>query len=352
METEEALSTEKALALIEYLHGQAISIPFALIRRVGGVDLAAFVAQAAWLSMHASQESDAQPGTRTGWFFLEQEGEGVAKSGLYKEMGSWERLLGISKKRQEALRSTLAHKGWLCELPSVTGQARGQKAKGDLQTAFLFIQRRGTPPRLYYKVDPVKYLGFLMQPIDSTKRSQKLPFEGGGMARTKKTKCAIRTSSKNPYVYKIKALKRKEINQISPPGQSSDSDGMGGASLDELFRAALWEAELDGKKRNRSWKYKVKVRLKNPDEDDIATWRAWRVEMDRSETTKTLLEKARKPVHSEVPDLSLVGREVRAKNGTTYQIAKGGAKIGGKFRHLAVIAKMISDGDLELLDAA
>lgn len=152
------LSRTQAEKLLEALSGNApgVFLSFELIRRLGGLDTAAFVSQAAWLSKNASDLD--------GWFFLEQEGEGVATTGIYGLLGSWESGLGISKSRQNAIRESMVAKGMLVELPSETAEKRrGSTPRGNVETAFMFVRRRGTPGRLHYRLDSAKYLDWLAQ---------------------------------------------------------------------------------------------------------------------------------------------------------------------------------------------
>lgn len=154
-----SMTYEQAAQLVEATDGPIIAIRPALLKKLSlGLEAAAFVSQAVWLSKNASIRDELE----RGWFFLEQEGDGVdKKDGLYKELGSWESALGLSKKDQENIRRRLLEKGYLYELPSESGKRRGELGKGNIETAFLFTQRRGTPPRLYYRVDLVKYINFL-----------------------------------------------------------------------------------------------------------------------------------------------------------------------------------------------
>lgn len=157
-----SLTYQQAAKLVEVTEGPAIAIRISLIKQLNlGLAAAAFVSQAAWLSKNASikDEDDEEKG----WFFLEQEGEGdKKKDGLYKELGSWESALGLSKKEQENIRRRLIEAGHLFEMPTESARRRGESGLGCRETAFLFTQRRGTPPRLFYKVDLVKYIKFLM----------------------------------------------------------------------------------------------------------------------------------------------------------------------------------------------
>lgn len=224
------LSRTQAEKLLEALSGNApgVFLSFELIRRLGGLDAAAFVSQAAWLSKNASDED--------GWFFLEQEGDGVATTGIYGLLGSWESGLGISKSRQNAIRESMVAKGMLVEMPSETAEKRrGSTPRGNLETAFMFVQRRGTPGRLHYRLSSAKYLDWLAQGYTpetagdetepkgakSRKRGQKSaesdrgvqPIDSAHKDKIQLTESSIsnlRKARNSTYVYKKELVDRNE----------------------------------------------------------------------------------------------------------------------------------------------
>lgn len=158
------MTYEQAAQLVDATDGPVIAIRPTLIRRLDmGLAVATFVSQAAWLSKNAAMKANSE--AERGWFFLEQEGNGAQKKeGLYKSLGSWEEALGLSKKEQETIRRKLREEGYLYELPTATAAKRNEQGVGDKEKAFMFTQRRGTPPRLFYRVDLVKYVQFLTGP--------------------------------------------------------------------------------------------------------------------------------------------------------------------------------------------
>lgn len=155
------MTYEQAIELIKSTDGPVITVRVALMKKLGlGLSAAAFVSQAVYLSTHAHIKREKW---EPGWFFLEQTGDGGDKEdGLYKQLGSWQQSLGLSKKDQENIRKKLLEKGLLYEMPSPSRELRGDKGKGNKDTAFLTTRLIGTPPRLYYHVDPAKYVKFIM----------------------------------------------------------------------------------------------------------------------------------------------------------------------------------------------
>ncbi|MBL8286340.1 MAG: hypothetical protein JNL15_15940, partial [Acinetobacter johnsonii] len=160
--------------------------------------------------------------------------------------------------------------GLLCELPSVSGQKKGLPAIGNAETAFMFIQRRGTPPRLHYRVDLVKYLKFLSQPIDSTQTSEKSTFESDDKDHLKVPKEGFESDSKDPLKEREKDIQKPQndphvyneenyndhhndhhnkttttTNPLTPPVVTAEADqaGGGGDDIDSLIEAALWQQE-------------------------------------------------------------------------------------------------------------
>ncbi|MDA8260636.1 MAG: hypothetical protein M0Z99_34230 [Betaproteobacteria bacterium] len=127
-----AAQTMDAWRLIEAIEGPRLSIPVALVARLGGdLRAAAFLQQAAFLSARA-RESD-------GWFFLAQTGAADDSLGstLFAMLGSWQAILGVSPDAQLAIRRKLRGLGLLDEA------------------------LRGVPARLHYRVHPERYLSFL-----------------------------------------------------------------------------------------------------------------------------------------------------------------------------------------------
>lgn len=117
--------------IVEAIEGPRLSIPVALVLRLGDLRAAAFIQQCAFLS---SVCCDAD-----GWFFLQQAGEPDLRpdATLFEKLGSWRAALALSPENQLSIRRKLVGMGLLEE---------------DL---------RGIPARLHYRVRPQKYLAFL-----------------------------------------------------------------------------------------------------------------------------------------------------------------------------------------------
>lgn len=212
------MTPEQAYQILNALHERQLAIPFTLLHLAGGVEMGAFVAQIAWLSANASDEDH--------WFYLAQEGEsyGGDSESIYDDMGSWEAFLGISKKRQEALRAVMLERGWLCHLPSASGKKRGEVAQGNSETAFIFTQRRGTPPRLYYYIDPVRYLNFLAPPQMGRNGS----FKGSQKTLLKGQKKISRKSQSLSHVYKRDVQQGKDSKDNHHQSLGDGSGGLAG----------------------------------------------------------------------------------------------------------------------------
>ena len=107
-----------------------VVIPISVIRLLGDVETAAFLEWAVFLSRLR--------GVKHGyWFFLRQVGDPSGES-LWRSLGSWQYLLGLSQDQQLAIRRRI-HRiapGLLCE------------------------QVTGTPGRLFYRVAPEQYEKF------------------------------------------------------------------------------------------------------------------------------------------------------------------------------------------------
>lgn len=119
-------------SLIEAIEGPRLSVPIALVEKLGDIASAAFLAQAAYLTAR-SKEKD-------GWFDLPQVGPPSPDSQfLWGKLGSWQSILGIGVDAQNAVRVRL-------------------KAFNLLEE-----KRSGIPCKLYYRVRSDVYLAFLAQ---------------------------------------------------------------------------------------------------------------------------------------------------------------------------------------------
>lgn len=150
------LEKNEAGNLIQLFQGDHIHIPRGLVKKVGDLETAAFVSLAAFLSSTMQRDD--------GWFFLEQEGdeEESEEKSFFKRWGSWQAALGLGKAAQVRARRRLEEKGLLANVPSARARRQGgQEFKPPSAHSFLWVQARGAPPRLFYRVDMVKYLHWL-----------------------------------------------------------------------------------------------------------------------------------------------------------------------------------------------
>ena len=151
------LTEEQAAAAVRGLEGPRISIPIALIRRLGDLTAAAFLRQAAYLSSLKGGGGDY-------WFALPQLGASQADLGdadatLWSKLGSWEAVLGIGQDAQVAARRRIE-----------------DAAPGLLQT-----RKRGIPAHLEYRVLPSAFFKLL---VDLGLQSPGNPDSGAGEIRT------------------------------------------------------------------------------------------------------------------------------------------------------------------------
>lgn len=130
--------------LILSVESPACAVKFAAIKKLGSLEAAAFLQQAAFFSAGMKKTG--------GWFYLSQVGEAnpSAENSLLRA-GSWEALLCIKKDGQAKIRKQLISIGLLKEA------------------------RRGVPGRLHFHVDPKKYIQWLstLEPVRSSSDSEK-----------------------------------------------------------------------------------------------------------------------------------------------------------------------------------
>lgn len=151
------LNADASAQLIESIHGLRLEIPLTLIRRLGDLEMAAFVGLAAWLSSCCVAQE--------GWFFLEQEKEPEPSSAsMFRRIGSWKSSVGLGKDAQLRARRGLEKLGLLYAIPSARQRKLLRAEAPAPVSAFIFEQPRGAPPRLHYKVDYSRYLVWLSRP--------------------------------------------------------------------------------------------------------------------------------------------------------------------------------------------
>lgn len=141
------------VALVAAIEGPKISVPFCLVKKLGGdFQAAAFLSQAAYLSTLKRKDE--------GWFDLIKEGEGNPDAGdIFTRFGSWEAMLGLKKDTQAVIRKKLKGLGLLEE------------------------KLRGIPARLHYRVDSTAYLSFL---AEENRQLAKYRQQDGGKPISKK----------------------------------------------------------------------------------------------------------------------------------------------------------------------
>ena len=214
------LTSDQVIKLLREVDGPQIAVRVSLVRRLG-LSAAVFVSQCAFLSMNASMSD--------GFFFLAQQGDGDfstqnpdddGETGLYRRLGSWRKCTGLSKDEQQAIRARLVKAMLAAELESPSQLRRSEsqgKAKPLPSAAFLFFQRRGTPPRLYYRIDPLKYFLWLTQPSENSEQTEIAAFEGGNSNRSK----AVIQNVQKPENSANNNKRNNEKKRIEKPPQPS-----------------------------------------------------------------------------------------------------------------------------------
>lgn len=153
------LDDEIAGGIVDAIHGDHLHIPLRLVRKIGNLEMAAFIGLAAFLSSCCKDQG--------GWFFLEQEKDSCPNSeSRFKRVGSWRAALGIGKDAQLGVRKKLEKMGYLEVRPSrrkkkMLGLADDADASPASPTVFLQEEVRGAPPRLHFRVLVARYLAWL-----------------------------------------------------------------------------------------------------------------------------------------------------------------------------------------------
>jgi hypothetical protein len=133
-----SINQATAAAIVAADH-DVVVVPLVLVKALGGLDAAAFLRQAVYLSAVMLER---QPQSQ-GWFFLPQESEPGAAGldpadGIFSRLGSWRECLGLSLEKQIQIRRQLKGLGLLCETRK--GLSHGV---------------------LHYQCSPIAYLNFL-----------------------------------------------------------------------------------------------------------------------------------------------------------------------------------------------
>lgn len=125
-------------------------------------------------------------------------------------------------------------------------------------------------------------------------------------------------------------------------------------SREELYQAALWEAQKAGREVGAGWKHKVWMRLENPNPLDIELLNEWKAVQKKDTAKARALEQAYlpPPQADNKPEQRLAGKTIVLPNGERIKIGKAGAKVGGAMKPLSFIQKLIDMGDADLLEEA
>lgn len=154
MASDQLLNEAFAARITESIHGLHLHIPMIVIRKLDDLEAAAFVGLAVFLSGCCKDEG--------GWFFFEQDKEPEpTSSSMFRRLGSWRHALGLGKDAQQRARRRLEKLGLLESMPSIRQRKMGNGPITASQTAFVFEQQRGAPPRLHYRVDQIRYVTWL-----------------------------------------------------------------------------------------------------------------------------------------------------------------------------------------------
>lgn len=182
-----------AAAIVAADH-DVIVVPLVLVKELGGLDTAAFLRQAVYLSAVMLER---QPQSE-GWFFLPQESGGGdldPADGIFSRLGSWRESLGWSLQKQLQIRRQLIGLGLLCE--SRKGLSHGV---------------------LHYQCNPVAYLNFLAKcgkkwaagnPSATTVPAKKRP---PSLAPVANRKTAIDQSPKTGMINRQSAIDIEEVD--------------------------------------------------------------------------------------------------------------------------------------------
>ncbi len=213
-----------AASLIEAVDGPRLSIPVALVRRLGGdLGAAAFLAQAAFLTSLTIRNNPA----KGGWFDLRKEGEpvlrkadGAERLDLFAFLGSWEAALGIGVEAQVGVRRRLRALGLLEE------------------------ERRDVPARLHYRVRLGAYLKFLgdgassQMPGKPSSGHRKSRHLDAGKSSIKTPKFGAAVPESFPESFPERERTRARVRDAQPQGTAAAPQGGGGKP--QRTGAGIW----------------------------------------------------------------------------------------------------------------
>lgn len=205
-----------AWKLIEAIEGPRLSIPVALVLKLGDLRDAAFLQQAVFLS---ALRRDAG-----GWFFLSQSGSPDERptATLFQRLGSWQAALGLSADAQLSIRRRLKKMGLLEE------------------------SLRGVPARLHYRADPEKYLAFISADTSAPASAipgNQFPQNPESRFRDPKNQGSEKTASYRNKERKEEREEEKEKRERARGGRDAkfevDQRGIHHKPLDERDRQAM-----------------------------------------------------------------------------------------------------------------
>ena len=227
------LTQEQAAAAVRSVEGPRLSIPVAIVRRLGDLAASAFLSQAAYLS---SLKGDADY-----WFSLPQLGEAQAnqdaeQASLWAKLGSWEAILGLGQDAQVAARRRI-----------------DAAAPGLLET-----RKRGIPAHLEYRVSPSAYLQFLIDvglqspgsPDSRIRENRTLESADSGSKRRARAEAIPKSIPKSPTKESARAPARGKSGFVldprtglhHKPGDEADAAAM--AAILQYPVVAIEEARL------------------------------------------------------------------------------------------------------------
>ncbi len=339
-----------AWKVIESIEGPRLSIPTALVGKLGDLRAAAFLQQCAFLSSR-SRESD-------GWFFLSQSGAPDARPGatLFGKLGSWQAALGLTADTQLVLRRRLSALGLLEE------------------------SLKGIPARLHYRVHPERYLAFLAgesPPVSGKPGSQfpenqesgfgETPNQGSGEARSYE-RTERKEERKRTGLAAEPLVDESQPQDKNKPAPGNELEAMrvslgmskaqlgtiltackaAGSRFQDVYQSVGTHLDKQGLQGTKALAYLLSCVRENPGRD--WTYRQRRdAELEAQAATIKAEDLALASALQRLADAGSVGVEVTRKNGSSGRLVSAGSGLvevrdeSGKSLGLAPVHRVLAD---------